>query len=128
MYAAVEQLFVVQVHLLCLFAGFFGDAGHGFAVPFAFLHLLQDYVGHLKVAVKIVVKLLFDEVAYELCYGWAVGSHVARPEFGFCLRFEHGFLHFYGHCGDYAVADVGVFKVTSEKIFQSARHRFLESA
>ena len=67
----------MQTHLFGLFARLLGDACHGLAVALAFLHFLEDDVGHLEVAVQIVVKFFLDEVAHELGYGGAFRSHIA---------------------------------------------------
>ncbi len=85
MHPAVEQLLVVEIGFLLLFAGQFGYAGHSLAGAFALLDFFQDYVGNVGVAVEIVVKFGLDEVADEFCHGRSVGAHVAAAEFGLCL-------------------------------------------
>ncbi len=125
-YAAVAQLRVVEVHFFCSFAGKFGHSGHSFALAFALLYLFLENLGSVEIFVQIVVELFLEEVADEFGHCHAAGTHLARAQLGFCLRFKHRLLNLHRHCGNHAVAYVGVFKVAAEKFFDSARHRLLE--
>ncbi len=128
MHAAVVELAVVETHLLGRLACLLGHAGHGLAVALALLHLLENDVGHLEVAVEVVVKLAADEVAHILGYAHAVGRHLARAEPRLGLRLEHRLLDLEGHGGHHAVADVGVLEVASEVVLDGAADGLLEGA
>ena len=77
MHAAVVQLAVVEAYFLGCFAGFFCHARHRLAVAFAFLYLFEYHLGHIELAVQVVVEFFLYEVAYELGYGHAVRRHLA---------------------------------------------------
>ncbi len=81
----VAQFAVVEVDFLGSLTGRFCHSGHGFAVAFACLHLGQHDFRSVFVAVQVVVEFAFYEVTDEFSHGGAVGTHVARAEFGFCL-------------------------------------------
>lgn len=65
MHRAVQQLIVVQVNFFGFFACLACDAGHCLAAALAFLYLVQDDIGYVKVAVQVVVQFALDKVAYE---------------------------------------------------------------
>ena len=126
MHAAVAQLAVVEIHFLGALAGQFCHSGHGLALAFAVLNLLEHHLGGLEILVEEVIELLLEEVAYEFGDCGSFGTHIAAAEFGFCLRFEHRLLHLYRYGCNHAVADVGVFEVLTEILLDGARNALFE--
>lgn len=125
--AAVEELAVVEAYFLGLLAGALGNAGHGLALALAVLNGLEDDGGGVRLAVEIVVELRLDEVADELGHRRAVGTHIARAEFGLGLALEHRFLYLHGDGCHHAVADVGILKLgLAEKLLDGAADSLLE--
>ena len=128
MIAAIAQLSVVQVGLLCAFACQLGDPGNGFALFLGVLYLLQHHFGHQRVLVQIVVYLGLDEVAHVFVDGRSCrlsflghgGPHVVAAQFGLGLAFEHGFFHVEGYGGYQSVANVGVFEVFVVELLDGA--------
>ena len=66
MNTAIGQLTVVQVSLLGALAGLLGNAGYLLTLLLGFKNLLEDDIGHLRILMKQVIDLLFNEITYEL--------------------------------------------------------------
>ena len=126
-YAAVAQLPVVQVCLLCTFPCEFSDSGHSLSFLFALLYLLQHHVGHFLVFVQEVVHFGFYEVAHVFVYAHTTSrGHGERTELNLRLTFKHRFLHVDGDGRHETVTNVGVFEVFAEEFLYCLGNMLLE--
>ena len=117
MYAAIAQLSVVQVGLLCPFACNFGYARHCLSLSFALVDLAFNLFGHVGMDVQIVVYLALNEVAHVLVNAFSARTHRQRAQFNLRLTFEHGLLYVDGNGSHQSVANVNVLVVLREKVF-----------
>ena len=126
--AAVAQLAVVHVDLLGTLTGYLGDTGNGLALLLALLNFLQHGIGHLGVAVQVVVNLGLDEVAHKLVEAAATGLHGGRAQLHLGLALKHRLLHIDGDGTHDTVADIGEFVVFVIKLLDGAGNMLLEGA
>ena len=106
----------------------FCHARHRLAVAFAFLDFFEYHLGHIELAMQVVVEFFLCKVAYELGYGHAVRRHLARAELVFVCDSNTGILHAYGDGSHHAVANVGVLEIAVEVFLERAAPQPLERA
>ena len=131
MYAAVAQLAVVHVDLLCLLAHLLGEAGQLLALFLRCHYLREHHVAYLRVLVQEVVELLLYKVADELLHAHAagVGCYGGGTEPYLCLALEYRFLYVYGYGCDDSVAYVAVLEVLCrEEVVYGECDKLLERA
>ena len=128
MYAAIAQLSVVQVGLLCPFACYLGYACYCLSFPFALVYLAFNLFGHVGMDVQIVVYLALNEVAHVLVYAFSAGTHRQRTQFNLRLTFKHGLLYVDGNGSHQSVTYVYVLVVLREKVLNGFGDVFFKCA
>ena len=127
MYAAVAQLAVVQVGLLCPLTCQLGDASHRLTLPLALLNLLLQDVGTVfLVDVQVVVDLTLEEVADILIDGLAIGRHERAAQLNLGLALEDRLLDIDGYGSHNTVADVGILVALVEEFLDGLGDVLLE--
>ena len=123
--AAVAQLTVVQVCLLCTLTCQLRHACHCLALALALLHLVLNGLCHFAMYVQVVVDLRLDEVAHILIDGLPTRCHLRRAQLNLRLTLEHRLLHVDGDGGDDTVSDVAIL-VLAEELLDGAGNVLLE--
>ena len=128
-YAAVAQLAVVQVSLLCTLSRQLSHSGYSLAVALVLLYLLLDSLSYIGVLMQEVVHLVLDEVAHKLVDAdSAVRLHRERAELNLCLALKLRFFDVDSNgCND-TCTDVAILIVLVVELLDSTCNVLLEGA
>ena len=125
--AAITQFTVMHIDLLGTLASYLGDTSNGLTFLFAFLYLLQHGIGHIGIAMQIVVNLNLDKVTYKLIETSATWFHSSRTQLHLGLTLKDGFLHIDGNSTHDTITNIGEFVVFVIKLLNGACDMLLES-
>ena len=116
----------MKIYFLGFFTSKFCHASHRLTFLLALLYLFENYLGRSGIFMQIVIEFLLYKIAHKLCHRRSIGTHVARTEFGFSLRFKHRFFNLNRNRCNHSITNVGIFKIAIEVFFNCTRHHLFK--